>query len=382
MTVDISAGLYTGMLAFSRSFQISEALLWAVGPDDKRLPIIVQEKGVRGQTSNAPSSTSDKETNEGGSNIQTVDNAMIPGGCDTFVISFTARVMPDSQGPGASDDPVVADNFQKLAASYAKNGGYKHLAARYIGNILNGRFAWRNRWQSDYAQVVVRFGDSVIKADPFALPLDAIADRDMLVAALTSGSAADLDAFINLVETGLTSKAATFDVEWVAKMPGGSEVFPSQEYLRGEVAEKMKAKGADGGKSRVYAVIPSYIDGRRVLQASIHSQKINAAIRHIDDWHGDVNYGPIAVNAYSGVQETGAVLRSSSRGTSKHLYAVMKDVDLLAADVERPADDMSGDTHFFFANLIRGGVYGVSLKDKTPKTAKSKKAKEEAVVDA
>lgn len=365
MSVTKDYSLQTGMLALKRSIQVSEALLWARvsesegegSPKPVRLPVIVQEKGVRGQSSEH------NAKKEGKSNPQTVDNAVIPSGCDTFEITFSARVMPGAMKLHASDNPDVATNYADLARRYAENGGFAYLARRYVANLLNGRFAWRNRWQSDVASVTVSFaGGKEIIADPFKFDLSETPSLERMREALVDGTPELLDELIAGVARGLSDTPFEFDVTWSSKMQPGAEVFPSQEYLRGEAAERLKGKGEDGGKSRVYATLPSRIGGRTVDQASMHSQKIGAAIRHIDDWHNDDDFGPIAVNPYGGVQETADVLRRSKGGSAPNLYAVMGKPQLLRADVEKPADQMSGDTHFFFANLIRGGVFGISSK--------------------
>ncbi|TGN68555.1 type I-F CRISPR-associated protein Csy3 [Paracoccus liaowanqingii] len=370
MSTKEAYSLQTGMLALMRSIQVSEALLWATGTDKDaegkpvaiRLPIIVQEKGVRGQSSE------NNAKNEGKSNPQTVDNAVIPAGYDHLEITFSVRVMPGAMNLHASDSPAVSANYAVLARAYADNGGFAHLARRYVANVLNGRFAWRNRWQSDTASVSIRFaGGTEIVADPFALDLQEIPSIDEMRKALVFGTPEGLDALIDGVARGLSEAAFEFDVSWSSKMGPGAEVFPSQEYLRGEAAERLKGRGEDGGKSRVYATLPSRFGGKVIEQASIHSQKIGAALRHIDDWHNNDDFGPIAVNPYGGVQETADVLRASRGGTAPNLYAIMGKPEVLKAEVEKPAGQMSGETHFFFANLIRGGVFGVSTK--TAKTA-------------
>lgn len=153
MSTTETYSLQTGMLALRRSIQVSEALLWGKGTDSDgkpvQLPIIVQEKGVRGQSSE------NNAKNEGKSNPQTVDNAVVPAGCDEFEISFSVRVMPGAMSLHASDSPKVAANYTDLARRYAENGGFAYLAQRYVANLLNGRFAWRNRWQSDDAKVTI-----------------------------------------------------------------------------------------------------------------------------------------------------------------------------------------------------------------------------------
>ena len=96
----------------------------------------------------------------------------------------------------------------------------------------------------------------------------------------------------------------------------------------------------------------------------MHSQKIGAALRHIDTWHGHKAYNAIAVNPYGGVQETGAVLRAEkNRGgedSAKSFYKLRNKPDELLTGIASAssAENLPGEAHFFVANLVRGGVFG------------------------
>jgi CRISPR-associated protein Csy3 len=111
------------------------------------------------------------------------------------------------------------------------------------------------------------------------------------------------------------------------------------------------------------AKLPTFHRGRELMQASVHSQKIGAALRHIDVWHGsEAHPFPVAVNPYAGVQETGAVLRDPK--SKRSFYDLRAKAEQLITSVEaaKTADQISGDTHFVIANLVRGGVFGASSK--------------------
>lgn len=364
--------LSTAMLAFARSVQLSEALLWgrvaqpaasekterSEKPEERLVPIEVVEKGFRGQN------LDEKSVNPGDSHVGVVDSAVIPSGCDSLVINFNVRILPNAMRPHSSDKSEVADAYAALAKDYANNGGFVYLAERYVWNVLNGRFAWRNRFQSDEAQVKVEFGDTTITSNALMLDLDRFPGREVLAQAVHSEKLTDLDDLINGIAGALADGAFEFSVSWTSKMPAGSEVWPSQEYLRSEVKDSKEFKG----RSRVYATLPAFLGERTIRQASIHSQKIGAALRHIDDWHkSDSKYGAIAVNPFGGVQGTGAVLRGGRDAVSASFYKVMDEVDKLFKDVTKPASDMASDTHFFFANLVRGGAFTRSDEGKKGK---------------
>jgi len=344
--------LDTNMLAFSRSMQITEGLFFggrSDSADDRLAPIEVLEKGVRGQTS-----YDNAKDKAGLSNPQSVEYAIVPTGCDCVTLKFGLRVMPNAMKPHACNDTAVGDAYQRLAEGYRAAGGFSALAELYVWNIANARFAWRNRFQSDTMIVAIDFEGREVSFDPSKIGLDAPESRSDLVQAMTSGTADDLAALIDGVARGLSESVFSANVSWVAKMDQGQEIFPSQEYVREEKADK--------NLSRVYAKIPTMSQGRHIQQASMHSQKIGAALRHIDIWHGDAIYGAIAVNPYGGVQETSAVLRNPK--SKQSFFDIRKNADemfeeILGAD---HSGSISGRTHFFMANLVRGGVLGGSSK--------------------
>lgn len=348
----------TGMLAYARSVQITEGLFFATSSTDDaiRTPIEVLEKGVRGQSSE------DKAKNPGLSNPQSVEYAVIPQGHDGVELSYSIRFMPLSLRPHACGNTAVGDTYARLAEGYKSANGYHILAELYAWNIANARFAWRNRFQSDSMSVSAAFEGRKIAFDPFKLSLETPARAEAMHPAISEGTAEDLDALVQGIAHGLSNgdkEGFTVSVCWNAAMEPGQEIFPSQEYVRD--ARK------DDQLSRIYAKLPIRIAGRVIGQASMHSQKIGAALRHIDIWHGSAHHdGAIAVNPYGGVQETSDVLRSASTngGVKNSFYDLRAKAGPLLEAVESASgpSDLSGDVHFVMANLVRGGVFGASGK--------------------
>ncbi len=340
------------MLSFARSLQPSEGLFWGTRSSDAGWgqPIEVFEKGVRGQSSEF------KTDNPGKSNPQVVEAAVVPPGCDGVRLEFSMLVLPHSKEPWACGDPEVTAAYKELVDAYANKGGFEHLARLYLWNIANGRFAWRNRFQADDMKVEVRFDGQTIVFNPThpKLSLEVPASVEDLRASALSNERATVDKLIVWIAKGLQEKRAALNVAWLASMHEGQEIFPSQEYLQAERKEK--------APSRVYAKLPRYWEGREVNQASMHSQKIGAALRHIDIIPG--HEGAIAVNPYGGVQETGAVLRAEKdrKGLdiAKSFYVLRSnDGELFSAiNAASNGDAIPADVHFVIANLVRGGVFG------------------------
>ena len=367
MTKSNSAlSLETGMLSFSRSVQITEGLFFATRknkPEEALTPIKVREKGVRGQSSE------DKAKNPGLSNPQSVEYAIVPQGYDGVKLSFSIRFMPFSLRPHACNNTLVGNTYEDLATAYRDAGGFGTLAVLYIWNIANARFAWRNRFQTDAMSVRVQTGEGIVlEFDPSKLLLDRAATRDELTAALIKGTVEELDELIEGVANGLSNKnreAFTVKVDWSAIMEPGQEIFPSQEYLRAALKKDRENKLHDdfGKPLKILAKLPVFHRGYKLMQASMHSQKIGAALRHIDIWHNSEEHKePIAVNPYGGVQETSAVLRDPK--SKRSFYGLRARAADLIEDLEaaNSPEEISGDAHFVMANLIRGGVFGSSSK--------------------
>lgn len=345
--------LETGMLSFARSLQPSEGLFWGLrsSQPDWRAPVEVIERGVRGQSSEA------NTKNPGKSNPQVVEAASVPLGCDGIELAFSLWVAPKAKAPGACDDHDVGEAYRRLVAAYTEKGGFHVLATLYAWNIANARFAWRNRWLADEMRVEIGFDGQSLLFDPARLSLETpatIAQMREAVVVPAPGAAANVEDLVGWIEKGLSGEDPRFlSIAWRARMAEGQEVFPSQEYLRVEKGEK--------APSRVYAKLPRQMGDRTVQQASMHSQKIGAALRHIDIWHGNSEHSAIAVNPYGGVQETGQVLRDSKgAGGAKSFYALRGNPKALFDGIQAAggSDDIPADVHFVVANLVRGGVFG------------------------
>lgn len=352
----ISAGLSTGMLSYLRSVQLSEAMLYGRKADDESVEVMIEifEKGVRGQSSNDISPAAAKKNNPGKSNPQVIHAAVLPAGTDRLEIRFTGRILGGALRPASCDNSKVANAYALIADRYASAGGFATLAELYLWNIANGRFAWRNRFMSDSAKVSVIFDGKRLSFDPFMLMLDRYPGVEAIKAAVIDGVPETVDEMISNIAKGFVGETFQFSCSWTGDLPAYSEVFPSQEYVRDERSLKTK------NLSRVYAHIPAFSAGRKIDHASIHSQKIGAALRCIDIWHGNDDFGAVPVNPFAGDQATGEVLRMPKSG--KSFYDIRADVALLIEGIEsaKERSEISNEAHFFMSNLVRGGVFSAA----------------------
>lgn len=372
--------LISNMLAFARSIQVSEGLFYAIGHkgvEEVKVPILVETKTVRGQIANYEKD--EKKQKIGNANIQTVDYSLIPAGFERLRLEFSMRILANSQRPCSTNDFSLIGRFADLTAKYEARGGYEFLAKRYIWNLASARWLWRNLTVCDNPVVTIEFAGGNVRFDAFKLTRKAYPGYKALVSSLVETDPAQLDALIAGYATGLAKEDAPFSakVTFDAVIMELTEVFPSQEFARSEVTEAAAASDKNVNVGRRLSWIPNQ---KGEKHASMHSQKIGAAIRFVDEWHGSKEFEGYAVSAnpYAGVTEMGMALRHSNPELKPEggpeLYKLLFKPEDILKEAERTNkfadhDEFGGDLHFVIANLIRGGVYG----------AKEKGIKEEAV---
>lgn len=360
--------LTTSMLAYQRSLELSEGLMFGLAGDklgkssdgktwldealDAGRHVEVREKGVRGQSSHAKPAKA--ELKPGASNPQIVDVAHLPADADHLLITFSMKVLPNAMGPSATDSSDAALGLAAFAQRYAEAGGFGVLAERYIANIANGRFAWRNRGISEDAKVGISWVDAdtnerkFISFDPLEFDLEVMADGDDLEDAMIEGSKEDLKALVEGFSKALSGEARlTLRVGYLGRIMAGAEVYPSQEYVREDDKKN---------KSRHLSAVSRLAGGTTIRAATLHNQKIGAAIRCIDDWHGDEEFGdlPVPVNPYAGVQEINISLRHPDN--KRDFYSLRRSSKKTWESLVNGV--VTDDAHFIVANLVRGGVFG------------------------
>lgn len=354
----VKSALQPGMLSFARSLEITEAVMSGINSHtDMRMPVEVVETGQRGQTSQENENDKDPgKTVAGKSNPQMTQIARLPVGADKLSVSVDIRVLPNARQPASTDSPEAREAYRDLFDSYVKRGGMTVLAERYAENIACGRFSWRNRTLSDSAAVIVEFGDRKLVFDPFKLQPGGFLGRDGMAAALIEGTRDGLDTLIDHIAKGLSDEPRNLHVEWVGDVLPNAEVYPSQEYKFSN--EDKSAKEHSGAPAKLLSSIKSWDGDKQIRQATMHSQKIGAAIRAIDDWHQNNYYGAIPVNPYGGIQEAGLTLRHQNKNAPS-FYDLARKPELMTEGGHGP-DGINPNMHFFVANLIRGGVFGAS----------------------
>lgn len=320
------------VLAFERKLANSDALMFAGKWDDINggvwQPIHIQEKAVRGTISNrlknaiaSDPAKLDAEIQK--ANLQRVDVAALPMDADTLKVTFTLRVLGNLSTPSVCNDQEYQVALQDVIEGYISEHGFTELAARYVENLANGRFLWRNRVGAEAIKVHISSGEQRWTFDAQHYSLREFRQPD-----------GDLQALAQVIESGLRGESfVLLTVEAFVQLGAGQEVFPSQELVLDSNSKKSKV---------LYQVSDV---------AAMHSQKIGNALRTIDTWHPMVDsLGAIAVEPYGSVTSRGVACRQPKE--KMDFYTLL---DKWVTKGDKPAAEQQ---HYVMAILIRGGVFG------------------------
>lgn len=339
-------------LALQRGTVISDGAFFHL-IDGKREPLQVMYHGIRGTQNVAGNKSKGAASGETVarevSNIQQTESAkLLPNAkllvtWDFRLIDLSAVLFASASKAGAdkADEQAFRKAFQGFVARAKTSDGLVTVVQRYVRNVVNGRWLWRNRLAAEHIVINVSASQNREQTYAFnALDFD-LSSFDHV--------SADEQALADILLRGATGEAtdAGLHIEAVVDFGmGGVEVFPSQNYLE----DKPK-----GFSRSLYQLNPvrsqRSADNNQLLgQAALRDQKIGNAIRTIDTWYPDAaayQFKPIAV------EPNGASLEQ------QFFFRVGKD-KASAFDILKEIDDLDPNSDkgmFLIACLIRGGVY-------------------------
>lgn len=315
------------ILAFNRKIEPSDAVMLSGRWEDQKNKeawkiITLHEKRNRGTKSQY--GVADDEKHQ--SNPVWVDDATLPNDVDTLKVEFTVKFLGNIAEPTTHNRPEFEEQVKTMVADYENEHGYQELANRYVQNLANGRFLWRNRLGSEKITVYIEDVSSHKTwcfEDAYQFKLTGFDHSD-----------ANIQEISTLVENSFkTNQYLLLKVTAYAKLGEGQHLFPSQEMVM-DIPKGQKSK-------HLYQ-----IQTANGLCAGMHSEKIGNAIRTIDTWYTD-NAAPIAIEPYGSVPTRGEAYRKSKN-----------DFYTLLIDWKNGKEISVEDKHFVIAVLIRGGVFG------------------------
>lgn len=339
-------------LALQRGTVISDAGFYHQF-DEHQEPLLVMYHGIRGTQNVAGNKKKGAATGNSAarevSNIQQTESAKLKPNAkllvkwDIRLIDLSHILFSSASKAGAdkSDEYQFREAFQDFVTRAKDSEGLQEVARRYVRNIVNGRWLWRNRLVAE--SIIINVNDSrdsekTYEFDALSYSLKSFDDpseaEQTLANILLEGA------------TGSSSKAGLHIEAVVDFGMGGVEVFPSQNYLE----EKPK-----GFSRSLYQLDPKnpkrQADGNQFLgQAALRDQKIGNAIRTIDTWYPEFasnDNKPIAIEPNGANLEGQIFYRVGKEKVSA--FDILKEIDELDPNSEKGM--------FLIACLIRGGVY-------------------------
>ncbi|KMT66749.1 type I-F CRISPR-associated protein Csy3 [Catenovulum maritimum] len=327
-------------LAYTRSLSPSIAIFLAVDAEGNKTPLSISTVKLIGQKSSA-SEAFNKDTSikptanvaklvEG--NPHTVEYCNVPYDCETLLCKFSLRINANSITPSNCNDDDVAKALKQFSIQYENAGGYRYLAKRYIENLLNGAWLWRNiDAPSIDIKITSHIGVSVIVEnvnlhkfdDNFPNNIDGY--EELLT--ITS------EALIN------PQKCIFLEVEAKIKPSLLQEIHPSQAFTD---------KGNPIG--RVYQ--DTVIGGNRT--PILGSYKIGAALAMIDDWYLNAE-NRIRVGAFGVIKERNTSVRHPETGSD--IYTILMRTEKITQQLGKENLETQYDAHFLAANLVKGGLF-------------------------
>lgn len=325
--------------AIRRAITPTPARMYSVMPDDSLIPVKVERSSILGTQGQYGLKIKEGKDVVGTNNIQSVDTANLHPDSDTLSIQFGLKVFRESGSNGANIEMCniqeVEHKVRDLNEGYAKLDGFRVLAEAYATQIVSCSWMWRNRIGSG-RKLTIRIQEDGQKAD--TLEVSHSMDADAAEAALSK--------LTDAIETGLSGQAIiSLDIDGRVTLGKGQEVYPSQEIA------------SQDNVSRVYYQSPD-------MQAMMHSQKLGNAIRTIDIWHPATDLvGALPVEPYgSSIKKQEAFRYGNKRSFYDHLGAIIDGsspiLEITNASSSQDLEEIT-DVHYFFACLIRGGVFGM-----------------------
>lgn len=350
-----------GSLSLQRGTLISDAAFYHLHTDGTEDVLKVMYHGIRG-TQNVAGNKS-KGAAVGNaiarevSNIQMTESAKLLPNTKLLVkwdlrfidlqhILFAAAT---KAGADKQDEKDFRQGFKDFVEKAKQSEGIQEIARRYVRNIVNGRWLWRNRVIAEHILIKIskaNFHDNSQSVKSY----EKIAEFNALDYNLKSFAdvSAEEQKIADIIVKGMQGDvSASLHIEAIVDFGMGAvEVFPSQNYLE----EKNK-----GFSRSLYQLNPKSPekkanDNQFLGQAAIRDQKIGNALRTIDTWYPNFlenDEKPIPVEPNGASLDAQDFFRVGKEKVSG--FDILKEIRTLDPDSEKGM--------FMIACLIRGGVY-------------------------
>ena len=332
-------------LTFSRSINPSICVFYWRDAKGELFPLEISTTKLVGQKEGHAESYSNKGEVKAAAtpvalsmgNPHTIEYCNAPALAELIECKFSVRVEPNFMSPHRVDDIAVKETLEGFANAYSSKAGLKYLAKRYVMNICNGSWLWRN--QNTLSTTIhistsngLRFTVDNVHKRRFTGHWD---DMNKAIAALiTEVSEALYD----------PQKYCFIEVNAELKTAFAQEIYPSQAFV--DKTDKDKA-------GKIYQ--STSVNDKRT--AIIGNFKIGAALQLIDDWYPNADKA-LRVGSFGADKDIASVHRHPSTGVD--FYSLLRDLESLTEEVEAinaTGEDLPSNAHFVAACMIKGGLF-------------------------
>ncbi len=304
-------------------------------------PVLVEEQGYVGTIQNYQnpiefhknielSKKSAKQPNPGLQDIATLKNNK------NFLLTVgTIKMINNYEKPSLFDSQEQYELLRTFISKYKKEFGLKYLIEKYIKNIINGNFLWRNQYGLN------KFLILEVKTKQLNIQEKFDIDKDD-----EKNIEKKLNDIVTQIEEAIVEKNgfSIINVYYMIDIGFGATVFPSQEFKD----DKSESKG----KYLAYSEI-----SKDQKQAILHSQKVSNAIRTIDTWYNknEKNNDAIPVEVYGVISSQRRILRPSGENSFFDIFETKK----FKKFIENFENQHEYDKHYMMSMFLKGGVFGV-----------------------
>lgn len=350
-----------GSLSLQRGTIVSDGAFYHLFENGESEPLHVMYHGIRGTQNVAGNKEKGSATGNSlareVSNIQMTESAkLLPN--SRLLVKWDLRFIDLDHilfacATKAGTDKEDEQNFRKAFKAFTdkakESEGLKEIARRYVRNIVNARWLWRNRTIAENITIKI----SEIEYQENSITTKKLANTvefNALQYGLKSfeNTCENEQKIADIIVRGMCGdNKANLHIEAIVDFgASGIEVFPSQNYLE----DKPK-----GFSRSLYQIDPKRPetqsnDNQYLGQAAIRDQKIGNALRTIDTWYPafiENDSKPIPVEPNGASLDAQLFFRVGKEKVSA--FDILKEIQTLDPNSERGM--------FMLACLIRGGVY-------------------------
>ena len=328
--------------ALKRLIETSPASFFGVNANGEERKIKAIQQMSLGVVSNYLANDAD---NISSPNPQTTQYCLLNDDENILRIKFNIKFLPLCKKSISFCTPEFFKMLAELRSEYVSRNGFAELSHRYVSNLINGRWTFRNG-DCGIHSVTIKEMDWTKVVKEYVFDNDFITKNQKSLETFTCTST-EMKEIEDKITNVFNAKSSTvvFNVSCDIHLYGGHEVFPSELCT-------MDADNSKNNKDVCKKQLYQFSDG-----VAFRMEKIGNAIRTIDSWYNgfdDFFCEVLPVNPYSQSRSMLCALRKPS--TKTDFYS------LLERSVQNPETASDNDLHFIFAGFIRGGVYGVKAK--------------------